>query len=160
VASSVALAASLRAPGLVATMLASLPQEHERGLGGWQAEWTTLPELVVVTAGASRAMAESLEGLQVQPARMRQNVDLTRGLVLAEAVTMTLAVRMGKTEAHARVEEASRRAVREGLPLAQALADDREVARYMARDEIEERLRPETYLGAAAALIARVLSRR
>jgi 3-carboxy-cis,cis-muconate cycloisomerase len=73
---------------------------------------------------------------------------------------MALAARMGKTDAHARVEEASRRAVRDDVPLAQALADDPEVARHMARDEIEERLRPETYLGAAKALVARVLADR
>src|SRR5207344_380448 len=46
------LAAAMRAPGLAATMLSSMPQEHERGLGGWQAEWATLPELVSIAHGA------------------------------------------------------------------------------------------------------------
>src|SRR5438105_11841597 len=70
---SVVLAAAVRAPGLVATMLAAMPQEHERGLGGWQAEWPTLPELVSLTAGAARAAATMLEGLVVNETRMRQN---------------------------------------------------------------------------------------
>jgi 3-carboxy-cis,cis-muconate cycloisomerase len=160
VGASVVLAASVRAPGLVATMLAAMPQEHERGLGGWQAEWAVLPELLLVTAGAARTMADVLETLKVDAARMRRNLDLTHGLVLAEAVTMALAVRMGKTDAHARVEEASRRAVRDGVSLADALAADPEVLRHMTRDEIERHLRPEAYLGAAHAFVERVLARR
>ena len=159
VRASVAIAAALRAPGLVATMLAAMPQEHERGLGGWQAEWAVLPELLLVTAGAARAMADTLETLEVDPARMRKNLDLTAGLVLAEAVTMELATRIGKSDAHARVEEASRRAVRERLSLADALAADPAVLRHMARDEIERRLRPDAYLGAARTFVERVLTR-
>jgi len=159
VQASVAVAASVRAPGLVATMLAAMPQEHERGLGGWQAEWTVLPELVLVTAGASRAVADALVTLQVNPTRMRANLDATRGLALAEAVTMALAGSMGKREAHARVEEASRRAIAGRLSLAEALAGDAEVARYMTRDEIDRRLQPESYLGEARTFVERVLAR-
>ena len=159
VGASVVLAASVRAPGLVATMLAAMPQEHERGLGGWQAEWVVLPELLLLTAGAARILADVLETLRIDATRMRKNLDLTKGLVLAEAVTMALAVRMGKADAHARVEEASRRAVREGLSLADALSADPEVLRHMARDEIERHLRPEAYLGAAHAFVERVLAR-
>jgi 3-carboxy-cis,cis-muconate cycloisomerase len=160
VGASVALAASLRAPGLVASLLAAMPQEHERGLGGWQAEWSTLPELVMVTAGAARAIADTLETLTVDAARMRENLQRTRGLILAEAVTMALAGRIGKADAHARVEEASRRAVRDQISLGDALAEDPEVMRYMGRDELERRLAPEEYLGAARTFVERVLSRR
>ncbi|HEY6360407.1 MAG TPA: 3-carboxy-cis,cis-muconate cycloisomerase [Vicinamibacterales bacterium] len=159
VKASVALAASVRAPGLVATMLAAMPQEHERGLGGWQAEWVVLPELVLVTAGASRALADALTTLRVYPERMRANLDATRGLALAEAVAMTLAGAMGKRRAHARVEEASRRAAAEGLLLADALAADPEVARHMTRDEIDRRLDPASYLGEARTFVERVLAR-
>jgi 3-carboxy-cis,cis-muconate cycloisomerase len=79
VRSSIALAAAVRAPGLVATILTAMPQEHERGLGGWQAEWETMPELVRVTGAAARAMAEALEGLVVETGRMRANLDITHG---------------------------------------------------------------------------------
>ena len=68
-------------------MLAAMPQEHERGLGGWQAEWVTLPELVLLTAGASRAIATVLEGLVVHETRMRENLERTHGLIASEAVT-------------------------------------------------------------------------
>jgi 3-carboxy-cis,cis-muconate cycloisomerase len=153
------MAAAVRAPGLVATTLAAMPQEHERGLGGWQAEWIVLPELLLVTAGAARTMADVLDTVKVDRMRMRQNLDLTHGLVLAEAVTMALAARMGKADAHARVEEASRRAVREDIPLSEALAADPEVLRHMARDEIERHLAPEAYLGATRTFVERVLAR-
>jgi 3-carboxy-cis,cis-muconate cycloisomerase len=156
---AVAIAASVRAPGLVATMLAAMPQEHERGLGGWQAEWTTLPDLVLVTAGAARAIVGALDGLRPDAARMRSNLELTRGLVMAEAVAMSLAAHVGKVEAHARVEAASRRAIGEAMSLADALALDPEVTRHMARDEIEGRLRPESYLGSARVFVERVLAR-
>jgi 3-carboxy-cis,cis-muconate cycloisomerase len=159
VAASVAIAASLRSPGLVATLLTSMPQEHERGLGAWAAEWEVLPELVLVTAGAARAIAGALETLKVDPARMRRNLELTGGLILAEAVTMALARRIGKADAHARVEEASRRAVRDGLTLADALTADPEVLRHMARDEIDRHLAPEAYLGAARTFVEQVLAR-
>ena len=160
VGASVALAAALRAPGLVATLLAAMPQEHERGLGGWQAEWTALPELVLVTAGAARAIDGTLAVLQIDEGRMRENLARTRGLALAEAMSMALAPRLGRADAHARVEEASRRAVRERTSLAEALAADPDVTRHMARDEIERALTPDEYLGAARTFIERVLARR
>ncbi len=144
---------------LVATMLAAMPQEHERGLGGWQAEWTVLPELVLVAAGASRAVAGALETLRVDPARMRANLDASRGLALAEAVAMALAGSMGKRQAHAKVEEASRRVTAGGMSLAEALAADADVARHMTRDEIDRRLQPESYLGEARTFVERVLAR-
>src|SRR4029453_7930036 len=124
VRAAVALAAAVRAPGLVATILSAMPQEHERGLGGWQAEWDAIPELVGVTADAGRAVAEALEGLVVDAPRMRANLDIPRGLVLAEAVVMQLAVPPGKQDAPTRVEAASRRVAAEGRSLAEILAED------------------------------------
>jgi 3-carboxy-cis,cis-muconate cycloisomerase len=159
VGASVALAASVRSPGLVATMLAAMPQEHERGLGGWQAEWTTLPELILVTAGASRAIADALERLAVDPARMRANLDLTRGLVVSEAAAMALAAYVGRGEAHRLVEDATKRARGGNISLAEALAADPEVTRHMNRAEIDRQLSPDNYLGAARAMVERVLTR-
>ena len=160
VRAAVALAAAVRAPGLVATMLAAMPQEHERGLGGWQAEWDTMPELVGVAADAARAMAEALEGLVVDAARMRANLDITRGLVLAEAVVMRLAPQLGKSDAHARVEAASRRVVAEGRSLADVLAEDPAVTAVLDRGAIEAALAPENYLGCARTFVENVLGRR
>jgi 3-carboxy-cis,cis-muconate cycloisomerase len=160
VRAAVALAAAIRAPGLVATILSAMPQEHERGLGGWQAEWDAIPELVGVTGDAARAVAEALEGLVVDAARMRANLDITRGLVMAEAVVMRLAPALGRQEAHARVEAASRRVAAEGRALGDVLAEDPAVAAVLDRQAIDEALSPEQYLGCARTFVENALGRR
>ncbi len=159
IGASIALAAAVRAPGLVATILVAMPQEHERGLGGWQAEWATLPELVRLTAGASRAIAGALEGLVVDETRMRENLEGTRGLIASEAVTMALAAHVGRSEAHRLVEEAAHRARAVSGTLADALAIDPAVTRHLTRAEIDRHLTPEHYVGVARALVERVLAR-
>ena len=159
VSASIALAAGVRAPGLVATMIAAMPQEHERGLGGWQAEWVTLPELVMLTAGASRAMAAALQGLVVDAARMRENLELTRGLIASEAVMMALAAHVGRSDAIRLVEDAARRARAGGCTLGDSLAADAAVTRHMTRAEIDRHLSPEHYVGAGRAMVERVLAR-
>ncbi len=159
VGASVAVAASIRAPGLVATMLAAMPQEHERGVGGWQAEWSTLPELVLLTAGASRAMATVMEGLQIDVARMRTNLESTDGLIASEAVAMALAGYVGRSDAHGIVELAARRARESGSALIDALAADPAVTRYLTREDLERHLSPERYVTAARALVERVIGK-
>ncbi len=159
VAASIALAAAGRAPGLVATLLGSMVQEHERGLGGWQVEWDTLPDLVVVTAAGVRAAADALDGLVVDTDRMRANVEASGGVLLAESVAMALAERIGKHEAHAAVADACRRAADDGRPLGDVLGDDPRVTRHLDRAAIARRLAPEGYLGAARSYIDRVIER-
>ena len=156
---AVAMAAAIRAPGLVATMLAAMPQEHERALGGWQAEWDSLPELVVVAGEGALAVAQALEGLAVDPVRMRANLEMTGGLVLAEAVVMRLAPQLGRQEAHAHVERAARRATDEHRAFGDVLGEDPAVSAIMNRSEIEAALSPDAYLGSAATFVANVLAR-
>ena len=159
VSASVALAAAGRTPGLVAALLGAMVQEHERGLGGWQVEWDVLPELVLVTAGGTRATAEALETLSVDTGRMRANLAVTGGGLLAEAVAMALAEAVGKHEAHACVGAACRRAAEEKRPLADLLAEDTTVNRHLDRARIEELLSPDNYLGVSRRFIERVLDR-
>jgi 3-carboxy-cis,cis-muconate cycloisomerase len=159
VRAAIAIAAAVRAPGLVATMLSAMLQEHQRGLGGWQAEWETLPELVSIAGRAAQAVAEALDGLVVDPARMRRNLELTNGLVLAEAVVMQLAPAMGKQEAHAHVERAARRAAEEHRALADVLAEDAAVTAILDGPHIKSTLMPANYLGSAAVFVANVLER-
>jgi 3-carboxy-cis,cis-muconate cycloisomerase len=159
VGSSVVLAASVRVPGLVATVLAAMPQEHERALGGWQAEWETIPALVRLTAGAARRTAEMLGGLEIDAVRMRVNVDLTRGVSLAESVSMALAEHIGKVDAHRTVGVAARRAIAERRPLGTVLAEMPEVTKHLGRAEIERRLSAENYLGATEQLVRDALAR-
>ncbi len=159
VAASIALAAAARAPGLVATMLGAMVQEHERGLGGWQAEWDTLPDLVVTAASGIRAVADALDGLIVDTDRMRANADASGGVLLAESIAMILAESIGKHQAHACVAEACRRAAAEGRPLVDVLAGDPLVTPHLDRAEIARRLSADDYLGATRDYIDRVLER-
>src|SRR6185503_17508333 len=157
VGASVALAAAVRAPGLVATMLAAMPQEHERGIGGWQAEWTTLPELVLLTAGAARAVATVMEGLEIDVTRMRTNLASTNGLIASEAIAMALAGYIGRSDAHRIVELAARRAREGSCSLIDALAADPGVTRHLTREDLERHLSPERYVAAARVLVERVI---
>lgn len=156
---AVAIAAAVRAPGLVGTVLSAMLQEHERALGGWQAEWDTIPDLVVVAASGARAVSDLLETLVVDPVRMRANLEITGGLVLAEAVAMRLAPRLGNHEAHAHIERAARRAMDERRAFADVLSEDLAVSAILDRSEIDDALSPDAYLGSAATFVANVLAR-
>src|SRR5262249_49754288 len=116
------LTAAVRVPPLVSTLLTGMVQEHERALGGWQAEWGTLPPIVSLSAGALRQMHEVVAGLQVDATRMRANLDITHGLILGEAAMLALGDRIGRLPAHHLVEQASRDAVAQGTTLREALA--------------------------------------
>ena len=117
VGAGLALTAAARAPQLAATIVAALPQENERALGGWQAEWTTLAALVETLGSAVEGMAEVAPGLVVDAARMRGNLEATNGAVLAERATFLLAGEMGKTRAAGLVEAA----LASGQPFVEAL---------------------------------------
>src|SRR6202021_1004525 len=99
VAAATALAAATMAPGLAATMFAAQVQDHERSAGPWHAEWPTLPSLLLVTSGGLAAIVDIAEGLEVDAARMRANLEATNGLIMAESVTFALAEKLGKSEA-------------------------------------------------------------
>ena len=122
VAAMVALSAALRAPQHVAAMLAAMPQEHERGLGNWQAELAEFGALLACTHGALAALAQAAAGLQVDPQRMARNIDALQGLVFAEALAMRAAREIGKAEAHHWVESLSQQAVASGAHLRELAA--------------------------------------
>ncbi|AUX36769.1 MULTISPECIES: 3-carboxy-cis,cis-muconate cycloisomerase [Sorangium] len=152
------LAAATRIPGLVATLLSAMPQEHERGLGGWQAEWESLPEICLLTSGALMHAVQVIEGLHVDAERMRANVDATRGVLLAEAVALALARTVGRSAAHALVERACRRAMAEGRSLRDVLAAEPEVTTRLSVAELDDLCDPAAYLGLAEDWSARVLA--
>ena len=113
VAAASALGCATMAPQLAATIFAAQVQDHERSAGPWHAEWPTLPQLMLVTSGALAAIVDIAEGLDVDAARMRSDLDATHGLIMAEAVTFALADKIGKSDAHHLIEAASKRAVAE-----------------------------------------------
>jgi 3-carboxy-cis,cis-muconate cycloisomerase len=123
VASMTALAAATRAPQRAATLLAAMGQQHERGLGNWQAELAEWPALFISAHGALRALDEAFAGLQVNVDRMRANIDALHGLVHAEAAAAWLAQAVGRPRAHALVQVLSRRAPAEQRDLGMLLRD-------------------------------------
>jgi 3-carboxy-cis,cis-muconate cycloisomerase len=160
VTAAAVLAAATRAPGLVATLLSAMVQEHERGLGGWHAEWDTLPQLCVLSAGALRQMAETIAGLDLDPERMRENLEATQGQILAEAVTMALGERIGRLPAHEILERACRHAAATRRHLRDVLAEEPAVTAHLTRADLDRLFDPLHYVGAAAAFVDRVLKSR
>jgi 3-carboxy-cis,cis-muconate cycloisomerase len=158
VAAATALAAATMAPNLAATIFTAQVQEHERSAGPWHAEWPTLPMLQLVTSGALAAIVDIAEGLEVDAARMRVNLDATHGLIMAEAVTMALAEKIGKSEAHHLVEAASKKAVANKQELREVLTQDPKVAAHLSTDQIAKLFEPMAYQGVSQALIDRLLA--
>jgi 3-carboxy-cis,cis-muconate cycloisomerase len=158
VAAATALAAATMAPNLAATIFAAQVQDHERSAGPWHAEWPTLPTLQLVTSGALAAIVDIAEGLEIDAARMRANLDTTRGLIMAEAVTMALAEKIGKSEAHHLVEAASKKAVAEKKHLQDVLASDSEVAKWLDAQKLADLFEPMAYQGVSQPLIDRLLA--
>jgi 3-carboxy-cis,cis-muconate cycloisomerase len=154
------LAAAIRVPGLVSVMLTAMVQEHERGLGNWHAEWDTLPEICCLAAGALAQLTQVLAGLEVDPARAAENLEATRGLILAEAVTMALGGRIGRLPAHHLVEAACRRATGEKRHLRDVLGEDAEVRKHLSAADLRRLLDPANYTGLAEALVDRALAAR
>jgi 3-carboxy-cis,cis-muconate cycloisomerase len=158
VAAATALAAATMAPNLAATIFAAQVQDHERSAGPWHAEWPTLPMLLLVTSGALAAIVDIAEGLEVDAARMRVNLDATGGLIMAEAVTMALAEKIGKSAAHHLVEAASKKAVAEKKGLRDVLTKDPDVVTHLGADKLTKLFEPMAYQGISQALIDRLLA--
>ena len=154
------LAAAIRVPGLVSVMLTAMVHEHERGLGDWHAEWDTLPEICTLAAGALAQLIQVLEGLELDPARMAENLEATRGLILAEAVTMALGGKIGRLPAHHLVEDACRRAADERRHLRDVLGEDQEVRKHLSGADLRRLLDPADYIGLAETLVERALAAR
>jgi 3-carboxy-cis,cis-muconate cycloisomerase len=146
------------APGLAATIFAAQVGEHERSAGPWHAEWPTLPSLLLVTSGALAAIVDIAEGLEVDVARMRRNLDTTGGLIMAEAVTMALAEKIGKSAAHHLIEAASKKAVAGNMHLRDVLSADSNVTAELGADQLAGLFEPMAYQGASQALIERLLA--
>ena len=157
VAAASALGAATMAPQLAATIFAAQVQDHERSAGPWHAEWPTLPQLMLVASGALAAIVDIAEGLDVDAARMRRNLDATHGLIMAEAVTFALADRIGKSDAHHLIEAASKRAVAEKKHLREVLLADSKVTAQLSPEKIAALFEPMAYQGASQALIDRLL---
>jgi 3-carboxy-cis,cis-muconate cycloisomerase len=146
--------------GNVGLMLDAMAADHERATGPWQLEWAAIPEAFIATGGALRQARFMLEGLIVDAGRMRRNLDLTGGLIVAEAVMMALAAHTGRQAAHDIVYGACRAALDKGSTLLAELERDGEVTRHLDKARLAELTDPVNYLGSTQAMIDRVLAAR
>jgi 3-carboxy-cis,cis-muconate cycloisomerase len=144
----------------VAALLDAMVEDHERATGPWEIEWIVLPEIFSLSAGALAQTRFLLEGLQVDEKRMRANLDITRGLIVSEAVMMGLGPHLGRQYAHDLVYDICRKVVATGRPLLDLLAEDKEIAKHMTRDELAKLVDPVNYLGVAGEMVDRVLAMR
>jgi 3-carboxy-cis,cis-muconate cycloisomerase len=147
-----------RAPGLVGTLLAGAPQELQRAAGRWQAEWPTLTDLLRVVGGAAAHARELLSGLRVYPDRMRANLTLTGGVVMAESLSHALRPALGRSRAEAVIGDACARAVREARPLREVLQAVPEISAALSVGQLAAALDPAGWLGAADAFVTRALA--
>jgi 3-carboxy-cis,cis-muconate cycloisomerase len=143
----------------VAALLDAMVEDHERATGPWEIEWIVVPEIFCLTAGALAQTEFVLKGLQVDAKKMRANLDLTKGLIVSEAVMMGLGPYLGRQYAHDLVYDICRKVVATGRPLVDLLAENTEIAKHLDRPALEKLCDPANYLGEAGAMVDRVLAR-
>ena len=143
-----------------ASLMEAMVGDHERATGPWQIEWIVLPEAFCLAAGALAHSRSLVEGLEVDAERMRANLDLTHGLVVAEAVMMGLAPGMGRERAHDLVYDLCRVAIAERRALLDVLVDNAEIASLASREQLAAMCDPAAYLGQAGVMVDRVLARQ
>jgi 3-carboxy-cis,cis-muconate cycloisomerase len=139
-------------------MLDAMVADHERATGPWQLEWVAIPEAFIAASGALRHAHFMLEGLIVDSGRMRRNLDLTGGLIVAEAVMMALAEHTGRQDAHDLIYGACRAALDRGSTLLAELERRPEVTRHLDAKRLAELTDPVNYLGSAPAMVDRALA--
>lgn len=158
IASEYILAAARTVHALMPVMFGAMAADHERATGPWQSELLALPQTFVLTHGALLHAGAIAEGMVVDAERMRRNLALTHGLIVAEAVMMGLAPHLGRGEAHHVVKHACDAALAENISLADALAREQAVTSRLDRGAIDRLTDPAHYLGSADAFVDRVLS--
>ena len=145
---------------LTAALLEAIVEDHERATGPWEIEWIALPEIFMLSAGALAQTKFVLEGLQVNEKKMRDNLDITNGLIMSEAVMMGLGAKMGRNKAHDVVYDICREVVKTGKPLIDLLEKDDEIRKHADRKTLEKLTDPANYLGVAGEMVDRVLKMR
>jgi 3-carboxy-cis,cis-muconate cycloisomerase len=154
---AVTIAAATRMPGLVASYLSAMPQEHERSVGGSQSEWPTVAAVIQTTGVAAASIVEVAEGLTVETGRMRRHLEETRGIVFAEKAMVLLAGRIGREKAHELLETAARRAVEQKRELAEVLGDIPEIVKILDKAALQKLAVAEDYLGSAESFRRKLL---
>src|SRR6202042_2974045 len=144
----------------VAALLDAMVEDHERSTGPWEIEWIAVPEIFSLAAGALAHTRAMVSGLEVDEKRMRANLDITRGLIVSEAVMMALGPHIGRQYAHDLVYDICRQGIATGRPLLDLLAENQEIAKHLDRAALAKLCDPANYLGQAGEMVDRVLALR
>jgi 3-carboxy-cis,cis-muconate cycloisomerase len=153
-----AIASARLAIGEVPVILSAMTQEHERAVGGWQAEWIAVPNLFRYSAGAVEHVRGMISGLKVDPARMSANVELTQGLIMAESLTMALASHVGRPEAQRIVKTLCDRVVKSGAHLREVVLEEEPALSMLTLEEVDRAFDPGAYLGSTNVFIDNALA--
>jgi 3-carboxy-cis,cis-muconate cycloisomerase len=138
-------------------VLDAMIQDFERATGPWHVEWLAVPESFILTAGSLAQAKFMLEGLVVDESRMRANLQLTQGLIVAEAIMMGLAPRLGRQHAHDLVYEACRQAMAQKRSLFDVLAENPAISAALSRDRLQALCDPTNYLGSARLMVDQIV---
>ncbi len=143
----------------VAALLEAAVADHERSTGPWEIEWISLPEIFLLASGALAQTRLMVAGLEVDADRMRANLDLTKGMIVSEAVMMGLGPHLGRQRAHDLVYDICRRVAATGVPLVDLLAQNADISKHLTRAELDKMCDPASYLGLAGEMVDNVLAR-
>ncbi len=141
-----------------AALMDAMVADHERSTGPWEIEWIVLPEAFCLMAGALKQTRAVLEGLEVDPAAMRRNIDMTHGLVMSEAVMMGLGPFIGREFAHDLVYDICREALKQQRPLLDLLCENAQIMKHVSREQLDAMCEPSNYLGQSGVMVDRVLA--
>jgi 3-carboxy-cis,cis-muconate cycloisomerase len=142
-----------------AALMDAMVADHERSTGPWEIEWIVLPEAFCLMAGALKQSRQVLEGLEVDAAAMRRNIEMTQGQVMSEAVMMGLGPHLGREAAHDRVYDICREALKQQRPLLDLLCEDPLILQHVNRAQLAAMCDPANYLGQSGVMVDRVLAR-
>ncbi len=151
------LSAATRVPALVSTMLSAMVQEDERGMGGWHAEWETLPEIVCLTGGAVHKLAQIVPEMEMDSERMRENLGLSKGMIFAEGLTAALGEKIGRVQARKQIEAACQRAGVGKQELRSVIEKNTELSKHLSSAELDQLFDARNYSGSANQFIDQVI---
>ena len=160
ISSEVILACSKILREYHSSMLDSMVLDHERATGQWHLEWLSIPNAFLIASASFNSAKLLLEGLEVSPEHMKENMDKTKGLIVAESVMMSLAPNLGRQVAHDLVYDCCRKSLKEGIPFLDSLLSVNKISKVFSKSELKKLVDPKNYLGAAPAMAKKLLINR
>jgi len=142
------------------SMLDAMVLDHERATGQWHVEWYTLPNAFIISSACLSSAKYLLEGLEISVDNMKDNMNKTNGLIVAESVMMSLAPHIGRQVAHDIVYECCRDSLKNKTPFIDALLSQAAISNIFNKSQLVKIVNPANYLGAAPAMAQRLLDNR